>query len=224
MDSTTSREEQYQHIKSTLLSTEHVLLSLPTSPAKPIISQQSQTGRVSTIASLSLHPALEAALHVLNRDLPSAHFLLRHAQSPPAWECMFLHGILHRLEGDIQNARCWYGDVKDSEVLKHVWSRSHSDGTWEQFLDRVERQRDAMAGRQGSGAAGAQRGANSAGGERADLQRISLWELTEVLHFLEDKFGIQEVADAGSTWVQSEGQVTDKANAMIVGGEGWREF
>lgn len=36
----------------------------------------------SSIAALSLHPTLEALLHILNNDLPSAHFLVRHMQSP----------------------------------------------------------------------------------------------------------------------------------------------
>jgi hypothetical protein len=37
-------------------------------------------------------------------------------------EAMFLQGILHRIEGDYDNARAWYGDVKDSAVSHDVWS------------------------------------------------------------------------------------------------------
>jgi hypothetical protein len=213
-----AREEQYQQVKSALLSANHIYLSLPTSPAPLHIAQKASVGSGPTISSLSLHPALESTLHILNMDLPSAHFLLRHAQSEPAWEMMYLHGILHRIEGDIDNAQCWYGDVKDSEVLKHVWAAS--DTSWEQFLDRVEYQKDVMAG------AKEQKKAGSANSdiERADLQKISLWELKQVLAFCEDRFGIGEVTDASNTWVQPEGQIADKSNAMIVGGEGWREF
>jgi hypothetical protein len=79
------------------------------------------------ISSLQVHPVIEAALHLLNLDLPSAHFLVRHMQAPPAWEAMYAHGILHRLEGDIDNARAWYGDVKDAEVFQAVWGGGEGD-------------------------------------------------------------------------------------------------
>ena len=45
-------------------------------------------------------------------------------QNPPAWEGMFLHGILHRVEGDYDNARAWYRDVKESDVFAYAWGRS----------------------------------------------------------------------------------------------------
>jgi hypothetical protein len=41
---------------------------------------------------------------------------------------MFLHGILHRIEGDYDNSRVWYGDVKDSEVFAYAWMRSSERG------------------------------------------------------------------------------------------------
>lgn len=217
-----TRAEQYQQIKSTLLSAEHVFLSLPTSPATVRMPQKAQPGSLATIASLSLHPSLEATLHILNLDLPSAHFLLRHAQSPPAWECMYLHGILHRIEGDVQNARCWYSDVKDSELLNHVWKASGP--SWEEFLDRVERLRDVETGRKTSDTRKAQTDQLDWNQERNELQRISLHELREVLSFLEDKFGTGQVLDASGIWIQPGGKVAEQANAMIVGGEGWRQF
>ncbi|KAH0006328.1 hypothetical protein KCU78_g12374, partial [Aureobasidium melanogenum] len=76
------------------------------------------------IASLYLHPALEALLHLLNHDLPSAHFLVRHMQSDPAFEAMYLHGILHRIEGDFNNTRAWYHDVSGSEPFELVWGKA----------------------------------------------------------------------------------------------------
>jgi hypothetical protein len=171
-----------------------------------------------TISSFSLHPAVEAALHILNLDLPAAHFLLRHAQSDPAWEMMYLHGILHRIEGDIDNARCWYGDVKESQVFQHVWAESTM--SWEQFLNQVERQKNIMAGRKQKGQDDGENDAETL----EDLQKISLTELTKVLRLCEEKFGTGEVTDASKVWVQPDAQISDKGNAMIVGGEGWREF
>jgi hypothetical protein len=95
----------FNEISTHLLST--ALLALPpVKPTSPTLTPQ--------IASLHLHPSLESALHILNGDLPSAHFLLRHMQAPPAVEGMLLHGILHRCEGDFPNARAWISDVSDA--------------------------------------------------------------------------------------------------------------
>ncbi|EXJ80299.1 hypothetical protein A1O1_08441 [Capronia coronata CBS 617.96] len=97
-----SSSSSYQTLLSRLTppSLPHDPLSLPTSPLKPHLP-------ATEIASLQLHPVIESALHILNHDLPAAHFLLRHMQAPPAWEAMYLHGILHRVEGDVDNARAW---------------------------------------------------------------------------------------------------------------------
>ena len=75
----------------------------PILPPPRIISPKSTP----SIAALSLHPTLETALHILNGDLPAAHFLVRHMQAEPAFEGMYLHGILHRVEGDYENAKAW---------------------------------------------------------------------------------------------------------------------
>ncbi|KAL9097772.1 MAG: hypothetical protein Q9165_000098 [Trypethelium subeluteriae] len=79
--------------------------SVPISPQKP------DAVLTPAVSSLQLHPTIEALLHLLNSDLPSAHFLCRHMQAPPAVEGMLLHAILHRIEGDWNNSRAWVGDV-----------------------------------------------------------------------------------------------------------------
>ncbi|KAJ4506836.1 hypothetical protein HRR83_002943 [Exophiala dermatitidis] len=75
------------------------------------------------ISTLQIHPVIESLLHMLNHDLSSAHFLLRHMQGTPKTcsEAMYVHGILHRVEGDLDNARAWYGDVCGEEVFRVVW-------------------------------------------------------------------------------------------------------
>merc|ERR1711939_7053 len=112
----------YKSVLETLTtpSPAHIPLSLPVSPARPHIPSHN-------ISSLQVHPVIESALHLLNLDLPSAHFLLRHMQAKPAWEAMYLHGILHRLEGDLDNARAWYRDVKNAEVFQAVWGERDGD-------------------------------------------------------------------------------------------------
>lgn len=79
---------------------------------------------------------------------------------------MYVHGMLHRIEGDIDNTRAWYGDVKETEVFKSVWGDEGVDeddvrnekegeeipeiakGGWKEFLNRLERYRDRSARRQ----------------------------------------------------------------------------
>lgn len=168
------------------------------------------------IANLSLHPTLEAALHIMNLDLPSAHFLLRHMQSAPAWEAMFLHGVLHRIEGDYANARAWYEDVKDSEVFAYVWGPSRSGSNPEAsktgidaalaFIVEVQSLKETRSG------------------DRDELGSRSLEEIQATVAFCAKKFGVQRVADARQAWTKNEGEIKGKGQAMIVGGEGWREF
>ena len=219
---------------------EHHVLSLPVSPRKPHIPSHS-------ISSLSLHPVLESTLHLLNMDLPSAHFLLRHMQAAPADEAMYLHGILHRIEGDLDNTRAWYGDVKTSKAFTWVWegldeemyeemsaaseeAAGHRDQaaslekafqTAMSFLDRVEAYKDSILS---SKSASKQ---VSPGENRLDedaLVDISLRELRRVLSFCERKYGTSTVTEASNVWVSMNEKHADKAAEMITGGEGWREF
>lgn len=154
------------------------------------------------ISSLSLHPVLETILHILNGDLTSAHFLVRHMEAPPAYESMFMHGILHRIEGDYDNARAWYGDVQDSEVFKAAWP--HGLETAKQFLDKIEGLRKKREG------------------DLFGLEKESLREIENVVEFCRKKFGTGEVKDASGVWVKSD--KGDMSQNMIIGGEGWRQF
>jgi hypothetical protein len=72
-----STNPSYKEIKKELVSLPFPIHAPPraTSPAL-----------TASISALQLHPTLEAALHLLNADLPSAHFLVRHMQGPPAVE------------------------------------------------------------------------------------------------------------------------------------------
>jgi len=180
----------------------HKLLSFP-SPVlpPPKVHNPSLTHQIS---SLSLHPVLETALHLLNADLPSAHFLVRHMQAAPAYESMYLHGILHRIEGDYDNARAWYGNVKDSEVFQAAWPAGEEAAR--NFLGQVEALRKKRQG------------------NLAELEKESMREIQSVVEFCRKKFGEGEVRDASGIWVQPSKEHNDMAQAMIIGGEGWRQF
>ncbi|KIW71297.1 hypothetical protein PV04_03479 [Phialophora macrospora] len=207
----------------------HHVLSLPVSPCKPHVPSH-------TISDLSVHPVLESGLHILNMDLPAAHFLLRHMQAAPAWEAMYLHGLLHRIEGDLDNTRAWYGDVKESAAFKWVWGgmNSERDGSSNKMTSSEEAFQSAMSFLDGlevyknsllpAKAASHRRPSGKDVPVEAELADVSLREIRRLLSFCEEKFGIDSVGDASDVWVSMSEKHADKANQMISGGEGWRVF
>ncbi|KUJ21074.1 uncharacterized protein LY89DRAFT_715356 [Mollisia scopiformis] len=172
----------YESVLSSLLppSQPHIFSSLPISPHKALIPSQQ-------ISSLEIHPVLESALHILNLDLPSAHFLLRHMQADPVFEAMYLHGILHRVEGDIDNARAWYSDVKDQDVFRAAWPGKNGLDDAVKFLGRIE-ERKVNRGKRDEM-------------EDEELSAESLREMKAVIGFCEGKFGTEKLSDASQVWV-----------------------
>ena len=154
------------------------------------------------ISSLYVHPALEAALHILNNDLPSAHFLVRHMEASPALEAMYLHGILHRIEGDYNNARAWYNDVKSSEVFQSNWK---DDNEALRFIEKIERL------------------AKEGQGSQAELEACSIKEIKGVIDFCTQKFGTDKYKDARKFWAKP-GDKQKLGQEMVSGGGGYRKF
>lgn len=237
-------QAEYRRVLDAILSYEHVFFSPPTSPHKVHIQQHPPPQNLPTISSLSLHPVIESLVHLLNCDLPSAHFLCRHAQVDPKFESMFVHGILHRMEGDVDNTRAWYDDVKDSDIFKQVWLESAKQGSsvpaaaqkgWRHFLDRIERYRDRSRKRQEANEKKEKpednldpAGVTDWGKEEVELREASLWEMQQFLQFCEQKFGVGQVVDASSEFIGLMETGNEKhaqiAQNMTTGGEGWREF
>lgn len=186
----------------THLTTHHTYPVLPSpspSPHEPALSH--------AISSLALHPTLEALLHILNADLSSAHFLVRHMESKPAVEGMFVHGLLHRAEGDYRNAEAWYGDVAESEMFRAVWPEA--EGGLEGavgFVRKVEELR--KKGR----------------GDLGVLVRESGREIDAMKEFLVGKFGTGRLEDASGVWVGKSEEGKRQHAGQVVGGEGWRQF
>lgn len=172
----------------------------PVLPSQPI----HETRLSHAISLLSLHPTLEALLHILNNDLPSAHFLCRHMQNAPAWEGMFIHGLLHRVEGDYRNAEAWYASVAESDVFARVWPEGLADAKG--FVQRVEALRKQKSG------------------SESDLKLESRREIEAVVHWCEEKFGTGRCEDATTVWVEPSEEHRRIASKMLVGGEGWRQF
>jgi len=124
-------------------------------------------------------------------------------QAPPAYEGMFLHGILHRVEGDYDNARAWYRNVKDSEVFSAVWEGEEQA---RDFIGKVE----ALVKRKE--------------GDKGELERESVKEIKAVVDFCRKKFGDGEVKDATGAWVQPSEDHKKMGEEMVTGGKGFRKF
>lgn len=178
----------------------------------------------------------------MNLDLPSAHFLLRHMQADPAWEAMFLHGILHRIEGDLDNTRAWYKDVVHSDVFKHVWGQDdypgrkvQNDGSATRGPDKEHSKREDRDEREISLALQrsltfldeleqAKATVRSGRPPPDHLLEASSAEFERVLAFCEGKFETNIVAEASGVWVSMAEKHAESAEKMMTGGEGWREF
>lgn len=173
-------------------------------PSSPVLNDGLDPSLQSEIASLLLHPALESAFYLLNHSLSSPHFLVRKMQNSRVGQ--HLHGILHRIEGDYNNARVWYTEAsglgeRTNELTKTegedafvaFWSGVCTDGENKRteaerardaslaFLDRVQtlaEQSDGQAQDYGKGTK-----------EREELERISKAELESVVEWAARTYG-----------------------------------
>jgi hypothetical protein len=58
------------------------------------------------VASAHTTVLAEAIERLLANDWPAAHCLVQDLDDPLAWR---IHGLVHRIEGDLANSRYWYG-------------------------------------------------------------------------------------------------------------------
>lgn len=124
-------------------------------------------------------------------------------QAPPAYEGMLLHGILHRVEGDYDNARAWYEAVSESEVFGRIWPRK--EDAWG-FLADVERlRRDGV-------------------GDREGLEGQSRREIDAVVGWCAERFGVERWLDATGVWVRPGEKVKAIGEDMVTGDAGRRRF
>ncbi|KAK1912273.1 hypothetical protein P3342_009874 [Pyrenophora teres f. teres] len=191
-----------------------------------------------TIADLHVHPAIEALLHIVNHDLPSAHFLVRHMQAPPAVEGMLLHGILHRAEGDFNNAKAWISDVSDAcegyqpkkkeeglrldaEIAKQVGNHSHVSSSLVIFVYGDEgplaliNAVEALRGRKQS---------ERKEDEMKMVEKKIREEAEKVLGWCTSKFGEGAWKDATKAWVKNSEEINKISGDMVSGEKGYRKF
>lgn len=195
-------------------------------------------------AALLLHPALEAAYHLLNHALYPAHFLVRKMQNDRAGQ--HLHGILHRVEGDYDNARVWYREacgagerttpetrLEGEEGCVAFWGRvaelegrdAFAEGRKEQavdaamaFLDRVQVLKETSKGQIQDAGAGTD--------ERAALERISRAELQAVVEWVTRTYGwgTWNGGDGSEAYTESTEEQKKEMVEQQSGGEGFRSF
>lgn len=116
---------------------------------------------------------------------------------------MFLHGILHRIEGDYDNARAWYKNVAESAVFKKVWD---SEEQAREFIAKVEAlSKDRKRSKQ-------------------ELEKESLREIKALIEVCREKFGDSVVRDAREAWVQPSDEHRKMGEEMVSGGKGFRQF
>jgi hypothetical protein len=190
------------------------------------------------ISNLQVHPTIETVLHMANSDLPSAHFLVRHMQAPPAVEGMLLHGILHRAEGDFPNSQAWISDVKDAcegyqpkkkdegekleqDVFAQTKGGKNGDDTLVEYvygesdpddlINDVEACRNKKPSQRGEG-------------EERDLEKRARGELEMILQWCKGKFGEGKWKDASKAWVKNSEEINKISGDMVSGGKGFRDF
>jgi hypothetical protein len=136
---------------------------------------------------------------------------------------MYLHGILHRIEGDYDNARAWYSDVKESDIYAKIWGKEgHTWKSWKelasddrQLLDEGQKFLDAV-----------QRFKETKGkeGDKAALEEKSRKELDEITRWCEERFGIHKMEDASSAWVKASDEIRKMGEDQVNGDNGRRNF
>ena len=163
-------------------------------------------------------------------------------QSVPKYEGMFLHGILHRIEGDLNNARCWYSDVNGTEVFMKVWGEGK---TFKDFRDSVDAGDSAEKWQESSyGICGENEGVLDEGQrflnrvqafqmmkakdrtdeEKRRLEEESMREIDGVIEWCKEKFGVEIWQDASSAWVENDDEIKGISQEMLTGDKGRRKF
>lgn len=156
-------------------------------------------------------------------------------QAPPAVEGMLLHGILHRAEGDFNNARAWIGDVRDA--CEGYQPKKKDEGI-KLDADVAERMKGAK-GVEGSLVIFVYGGDEPTKlvddietfrkkkrdeGEQEALEKRIREELGKVLEWCKSKFGTEKMVDASSAWVKDSEEVQKMSNDMVSGDKGHRKF
>ncbi|KAF3930939.1 hypothetical protein ABW19_dt0209143 [Dactylella cylindrospora] len=173
-----------------------LLSTLPTHPSIFKPSKPRSDATTTLIAELQLHPAIEAALHILNDDLSSAHFLVRKMQAEPAFAGMMLHAVLHRIEGDYDHSREWYTKTHPSDLLTYVWEHAGGINGALSLVHDIEVFSKGTKHGQVNGEY------HYVCQRHQDLENMYEKEFQSILRWCEEKFGTEKWEDATGEYVE----------------------
>jgi len=84
--------------------------------------EQFTASTVAKVPPPGLSPVLQALWHVRKGDWGRAHAIVQQHEDERA--CALVHAHLHRIEGDLANARYWYtraGSPASERALEEEW-------------------------------------------------------------------------------------------------------
>ena len=108
-------------------------LLLARDPLPPLVPTQVYDEALTEEIAATTGPAtLKAGLYLLNDDLPRAHALAQSVEGNPLGS--YWHALVHRREGDYDNARYWFGLVGPEPILTQIYG--HEPGAAHDFVER----------------------------------------------------------------------------------------
>jgi hypothetical protein len=135
---------------------------------------------------------------------------------------MFLHGILHRIEGDYDNARMWYSDVKESEIYQKIWG---SDGlTFKEVSHKTGMEGELDAGQKFLITIQKFKESKTEDGDSENLEAESRREIETIIDWCVTKFGKERILDASEVWVKPSDDLRNIGEAQVSGSAGRRKF
>jgi len=173
-------------------------------------------------------------------------------QSPPAVEGMYIHGILHRVEGDYDNARAWYADVCSTPAFTQFWGKDDPDDSSNTTDSAAQKGADAgkvtfgdderwhdERGQKAPPQTSARIFLNSIEALRkshskqngasdddlsSSLASQSRAEIEALIAYCAQRFGTEAWTDAREAYVQPSEETRAMGQDMVSGGEGFRKF
>ena len=89
-------------------------------PLPPLVpTQVFDAALTEKITALPVSAAVRTGLFLLNDDLASGHALAQSLQGDPLGD--FWHAIIHRREGDWNNARYWFSKAGPEAILTQIY-------------------------------------------------------------------------------------------------------
>ena len=111
-------------------------LLLARDPLPPLVPSRVYDESLTEEIAATTGPAtVKAGLYLLNDDLPRAHALAQSVEGNPLGD--YWHAIIHRREGDYDNARYWFGRVGPEPILAQIYG--HEPGAAHKMVEHCRK-------------------------------------------------------------------------------------